>query len=254
METLKKGLTATMTRLDQFLSHHKREHAQVEELRRRADSMRDELAAWAVYYQQQPDLSGIPEKQPEEEETHRVPASVITTMACKGDIEIEVSNPGFVSSREVHFDPGIPHLLGGGAGSLILDRPLSRDFLSGTSVRLLTDADQYRAESEEVYLHNPRPSNSGERENFFNPHGGNGNMGNQSQQQLGERSGNQGTVETPGLETYSHSGNGGGVELDATTTPLPCGKPRPPIERTGTPIKGVTNPANMAFKKSLPAK
>ena len=34
METLKKGLTATVTRLDQFLSYQKKEHAQIGELRR----------------------------------------------------------------------------------------------------------------------------------------------------------------------------------------------------------------------------
>ena len=65
-------------------------------------------------------------------------------------------------------------------------------------------------------------------------------MGNSSHQPLGEGSGNQGNVELSGLETNSHSGNGGAVESDAATTPLPCGKPRPPIERTGTPTKELT--------------
>ena len=56
-------------------------------------------------------------------------------------------------------------------------------------------------------------------------------MGNSFQQQLGEGSVRQGNVEMMGLDYNSHSGNGGAVESDPATTPLPCGKPRPPIER-----------------------
>ena len=128
-------------------------------------------------------------------------------------------------------------------GSLVLDRPLSRDFLSGTSVRFLTDADQYRAEPVDIYLDNPQSShsNNGERENSLNLHGENGSMGNSSQQQLGRKIWKSRQCWNHcGLEASSHSGNGGVVDPDATTTPLPCGKPRPPIERVGTPIKELT--------------
>ena len=48
-----------MGRLDQFLSHQKKDHAQVQEIKRDLDLIRDELAAWAVYFQQQqPKLMG----------------------------------------------------------------------------------------------------------------------------------------------------------------------------------------------------
>ena len=45
-------------------------------------------------------------------------------------------------------------------GSLILDRPLCRDFSAGTVVRPLTEEDQYRAEEGEIYLRNPQSSHS----------------------------------------------------------------------------------------------
>ena len=65
-------------------------------------------------------------------------------------------------------------------------------------------------------------------------------MGNSIRQQMGDLSGNKGNVELLGLEINSHSGNGGAVESEAATTPLSCGKPRPPTERTGTPTKQLT--------------
>ena len=133
-ETLKKGLTATMARLDQFLSYQKREHAQLEELHRKADSMRDELTAWEASYQQQPGLSGTPERQAEEEETAQLSASIITTMARQGDTKIEVLDPDcFPVGKYIVIQESLIYLVVG-KGSLILDRPLSRDFLSGTSV------------------------------------------------------------------------------------------------------------------------
>ena len=91
-ETLKKGLAATVTRLDQLLSYQQNEHAQFGELHRKADTMRDELTAWEVYYRQHPGLSEGPEKQPEEE-ANQVQTSVITTMARLGDTKIEVLDP-----------------------------------------------------------------------------------------------------------------------------------------------------------------
>ena len=116
-----------------------------------------------------------------------------------------------------------------GKGSLILDRPLTRDFLAGTNVRLLTDTDQYRVESTDIYLQNPQPSHSrnGERETPMTPHGGNGNLGTTPH------------IEQMGLDVNSHSGNGA-VESDTSASLLPCGKPRPPIERVGTPAKELT--------------
>ena len=76
-----------MGRLDQFLSHQKRDHAQVQELQRNLDLTRDELAAWAVHFQQQrPELSGISENQVESQSPNPVPTTVLTAMASQGDI------------------------------------------------------------------------------------------------------------------------------------------------------------------------
>ena len=48
-----------------------------------------------------------------------------------------------------------------GKGSLILERPLSRDFLAGTPVRPLSDVDQYWTDDNgEIHLHNPNNSHS----------------------------------------------------------------------------------------------
>ena len=58
-ETLKQGLKATMGRLDQFLSHQKKDHAQVQEMRGDLNLVRDELAAWAVHFQQTEARNGI---------------------------------------------------------------------------------------------------------------------------------------------------------------------------------------------------
>ena len=55
-ETLRRGLAATV-----FLSHQKKEHAQIGELHRTVDSLKDELVAWEMYFQQQPNGSGVPE-------------------------------------------------------------------------------------------------------------------------------------------------------------------------------------------------
>ena len=48
VDALKQGLKATMDRLDQFLSHQKKDHARVREIQQALDVTRDELAAWAV--------------------------------------------------------------------------------------------------------------------------------------------------------------------------------------------------------------
>ena len=227
-ETLRKGLAATATRLDQFLSYQKKEHAQLGELHSKVNFTRDELTAWEVYYQQQPDASGIPEKQPEIEPV-QAPVSSITTMAHQGDTKIEVSDPDcFPVGKYIVLQESLIYMVTG-KGSLILDRPLSRDFLTLVPVSD-TDADQYRAESTDIYLQNPQLSHSpnGERRNSAIPHGGNGSLGTNPH------------IEQTGLDLNSHSGNGGVMESYAATTPLPCGKPRPPIERTGTLVKELT--------------
>ena len=53
MESLKRGLNATIDRIDQVLSHQKKDHAKIQELQQALDCTRDELAAWAVHLQQQ---------------------------------------------------------------------------------------------------------------------------------------------------------------------------------------------------------
>ena len=150
-ETLKKGLSATMGRLDQFLSHQKKDHAQVQEMQRTLDMTRDELAAWAAYFQQQkPNLSGAPEKQAEDEEPYQVPTTVLTAMASQGDIEIEVTDPDrYPVGKNIVIQESLIYLVEG-KGSLILDRPLCRDFLAGTIVRPLNEEDQYRLEEGEI--------------------------------------------------------------------------------------------------------
>ena len=83
--------------------------------------MRDELTAWEVYFQQQqPDGSGIPEKQVIEAQT---PTTVITTMAHQGDTKIEVSDPdSFPVGKYIVIQESLIYMVMG-KGSLILDRP-----------------------------------------------------------------------------------------------------------------------------------
>ena len=117
-----------------------------------------------------------------------------------------------------------------GKGSLILDRPLCRDFLVGTVVRPLNEEDQYRLEEGEIYLRNPQPShsNNGEHGNSTPSQGQNGNGGTSPH------------IEVTGLDGNSHLGSGEAVDTDPSNDLLPCGKPKPPIERIGTPIKELT--------------
>ena len=117
-----------------------------------------------------------------------------------------------------------------GKGSLILDRPLCRDFLIGTPVRPLTEEDQYRVEDGEIYLRNPQPS-----------HSNNGEQGNSIPSQ--RQNGNGGTppiADGTGPDVTSQTGNGETGDIDPTSDLLPCGKPKPPIERTGTQVKELT--------------
>ena len=82
MGTLGKGLKATVTRLDQFLSYQKKEHAQ---------------------------LGG------------QSPIAVITTMAHQGDTKIEVSDPdSFPVGKYIVLKESLIYMVTG-KGSLILD-------------------------------------------------------------------------------------------------------------------------------------
>ena len=125
VETLKKGLNATMGRLDQFLSYQKRDRAQVQEMQRALNLTRDELAAWAVHFRQQgPGFSGIPEKQAEHEEPPSTPITVLTAMASQGDVEIEVTDPDrYPIGKYIVIQESLIYMVEG-KGSLILDRPL----------------------------------------------------------------------------------------------------------------------------------
>ena len=230
-ETLKQGLKATMGRLDQFLSHQKKDHAQVQEMRGDLNLVRDELAAWAVHFQQQrPEMVPPPERQPEVQQPTVVPTTVLTEMASQGDIAIEVTDPDkYPIGKYIVIQESLIYLVEG-KGSLILDRPLCRDFLIGTPVRPLTEEDQYRVEDGEIYLRNPQHShsNNGEQGNSIPPQRQNGNGGTLP------------NVDGTGPDITSHVGNGETGDMDPTNDLLPCGKPKPPIERTGTQVKELT--------------
>ena len=114
-ETLKEGLKATMGRLDQFLSHQKKDHAQVQEMNRDLNLIRDELAAWAVYFQQGPEPLGASEKQPEFQQPSVVPTTVLTAMASQGDVKIEVTDPDRCPIGK-YCDSGVIDLHGGREG------------------------------------------------------------------------------------------------------------------------------------------
>ena len=130
-----------------------------------------------------------------------------------------------------------------GKGSLILERPLCRDFLAGTQVRPLSDADQYRTEDDgEIYLHNPPQSHSHNagRGNSTNSHSHNEGQGNSTNSH-----GQNGNVGTPGLIELDGQGGephleNGEVNETNQTERLPCGKPKPPVERAGAPVKDLT--------------
>ena len=161
---------------------------------------------------------------------------VLTEMANKGDIEIEVTDPdSYPVGKFIVMQESLIYLVQG-KGSLILERPLCRDFLAGTPVRLLNDADQYRTEDNgEIYLQNPYQSHSlnGEQGNFIGSpqshshHEGQGNLGN-SHGQNGD-AGSHAHVELTGLGGNPHYENGAAMEVNQNDR-LPCGKPKPPIE------------------------
>ena len=133
VDSLKRGLNATMDRLDQFLSHQKKDHAKIQEIQQALDVIRDELAAWAVHLQQQQQQQQFPcgagENQNEVEEPYQTPTTVMTAMARKGDVVIEVTDPDrYPIGKFIVIQESLIYLVEG-KGSLILERPLSRDFL-----------------------------------------------------------------------------------------------------------------------------
>ena len=138
----------SLNRLDQVLSHQKKDHAQVQELQRDLSLVRDELAAWTVYFQQrEPGISGTPEP----EQMPNIPVTVLTAMASKGDVKIEVTDPDqYPIGKYIVVQESFIYLVEG-KGCLILDRPLCRDFLAGTTVRPLSDEDQYRWEDGKLF-------------------------------------------------------------------------------------------------------
>ena len=180
VDSLKQGLSATIDRLDHVLSHQKKDHARIQEIQQALDVTRDELAAWAVHLQQQTTRYGTGESQNDVEEPHQSPITVLTVMASKGDVRIEVTDPDrYPIGKFIVIQESLIYLVEG-KGSLILERPLCRDFLAGTTVRPLSDADQYRTDDDgEIYLHNPNQSHSHNegQGNSTNSHGQNGSIG-----------------------------------------------------------------------------
>ena len=155
----------------------------MQEMQKNLDLTRDELAAWAVHFQQQrPEASGISENQVESQPPNPGTTTVLTTMASQGDVEIEVTDPDkYPIGKYIVIQESLIYMVEG-KGSLILDRPLCRDFLAGTPVRPLVEDDQYRVEDGEIYLRNPQSShsNNGEQGTPIPSQRQNGNGGNSS--------------------------------------------------------------------------
>ena len=70
--------------------------------------------------------------QNEAEESYQTPITVLTTKASKGDVVIEVTDPDrYQIGKYIVIQESLIYLVEG-KGSLILERPLCRDFLAGT--------------------------------------------------------------------------------------------------------------------------
>ena len=125
VDSLKRGLKTIVERLDQFLSHQKRDHAKIQEIQQALDVTRDELAAWAVHLQQQQQTVHCEtgETQSAGEETPPTPTTVMTAMARKGDVVIEVTDPDkYQIGKFIVIQESLIYLVEG-KGSLILERP-----------------------------------------------------------------------------------------------------------------------------------
>ena len=244
VNTLKQGLKVTMDRLDQFLSYQKKDNAKVREIQQALDVTRDELAAWAVHLQQQQQAApwGNGENHNETEESRQAPITVLTEKASKGDIVIEVTDhDNYQIGKYIVIQESLIYLVEG-KGSLILERPLCRDFLAGTQVRPLSDEDQYRTEDDgEIYLHNPlQPhSHNADHGNSTNSHSHNEGPGNST-----DSHGHNGSGGNPGVMGLDGQGEepalGNGANENNQLERLPCGKPKPPVERAGAPVKDLT--------------
>ena len=245
VDALKRGLQTVVERLDHFLSHQKKDHAKIQEIQQALDMTRDELAAWAVHLQQQQQTvhGENGETQDAREEPPQTPTTVMTAMARKGDVVIEVTDPDrYPIGKFIVIQESLIYLVEG-KGSLILERPLSRDFLAGTPVRPLSDMDQYWTdENGEIHLYNPHNSHSHNEGQGIstNPHSQNDGQGNftNSQNQNGN-TGTPGLIELDRAGGEPHLGNGEAVEATQAER-LPCGKPKPPIERAGATVKDLT--------------
>ena len=246
MDSLKRGLKTIVDRSDQFLSHQKKDHARIQEIQQALDVTRDELAAWAVHLQQQQQQfpCGAGENQKEVEEPYQTPTTVMTVMARKGDVVIEVTDPDrYPIGKFIVIQESLIYLVEG-KGSLILERPLSRDFLAGTPVRPLSDMDQYWTDDDgEIHLHNPTNSHSHNegQGNSTNSHSHNEGQGNSTNShgtewECGELQDLLNWMEWVEILTWEMGKLLKLVRLNV----LPCGKPKPPIERAGVPVKDLT--------------
>ena len=212
------------------MSHQKKDHAKIQEIQRALDFTRDELAAWAAHLQQQQQLT---------------PRGAVSGShhSDKGDVKIEVTDPSYLAGKFIVLQESLIYLVQG-KGSLILERHLCRDFQAGTPVRLLNDTDQCRTEDNGgIYLQNPYQSHHPMRNRDtllvpLNPiptHEGQGNLGNSH--------GQNGDVGSPGHIELDGQGK---PPLQWTTMEvnhndrLPCGKPKPPVERAEVPVGDLT--------------
>ena len=117
VESLERGLNATIDRTDQVLSHQKKDHAKIQDIQQALDCTRDELAAWAVYLQQQQQQL-TPQERGETpsamEEPYQAPTTMSTEMANKGDIEIEVTDTdNYPAGKFIAFQESLIYLIQG---------------------------------------------------------------------------------------------------------------------------------------------
>ena len=189
---------------------------------------------------QRPESSGGAEGQAESPQPSPVPTTVLTAMASQGDIEIEVrDSEKYAIGKYIVIQESLLYMVEG-KGSLILDRPLCRDFLARTPVRPSVEEDQEGVEDGKIYLRNPQPS-----------HSNNGEHGNCIPSQ--RQNGNGGTSSNPhgtGLDGNPHLGNEEAVKSILLMISFPVGNPN---LLDGNSSQGIDSP-NMALEKSLSTK